>query len=124
VLMVSCFEEDQAVPPYVPPDDVESVEMQSSIYTNQVYFDFSSGSIVAENENIEWVLAFDCLDAGSQIRVNSSDLWGLAHTGLTDMSLDFSGEANYSWESDNADGNPDSTAVGDWVSLAEGNCRS
>ncbi len=120
LVLISCFEEDQAVPPYVPPEDVESVSIQNSIYTNQIYFDFSSGDIVAENKNSEWVLAFECPDTGYHIRVNSSDLWGLAHTGSTDMSLDFSVRANIHWRSDKADGNPDSTAVGEWVSFVEG----
>lgn len=120
LVLVSCFEEDQAVPPYVPPEDVESVAIQNSIYTNQIYFDFSSGSIVAENKNSEWALAFECLDKGYHVRVNSSDLWGLAHTGSVDMSADYSAKATYTWKSDKADGNPDSTAVGEWVSFVEG----
>jgi hypothetical protein len=120
VALVSCFEEDQPVPPYVPPGDVESVSVQNSMYTHQIYFDFSSGSIVAENENSEWVLAFECLDSGFHIRVNSSDLWGLAHTGSKDISMDFTGVADYSWRSDKSDGNPDSTAAGEWVTFPEG----
>ncbi len=118
--LVSCFEEDEAVPPYVPPDHVESVFIQNSIYTHQIYFDFSSGSIVAENNNSEWVLGFECLDTGFRIRTNSSDLWGIAHTGSTHMSLDFSDTGVYTWISDKADGNPDSTAVGAWVSATGG----
>jgi hypothetical protein len=120
VVLVSCFEEDQPVPPYVPPDNVNSVSIQSSIYTDQTYFDFSSGSIVAENKNSEWVLAFECLERGFHIRVNSSDLWGIAHTGSTDLDRDFSGNETYTWRSDKSDGNPDSTAVGDWVSFLGG----
>ncbi len=120
IFLVSCFEEDQPVPPYVPPDDVESVFISSSIYTKQTYFDFSSGSVVAENENNEWVLAFECADSGMHIRVNSSDLWGIAHTGSADMSLDYSGKNEYLWRSDKSDGNPDSTAVGEWVSMDGG----
>jgi hypothetical protein len=120
VVMVSCFEEDRPVPPYVPPENVETVFVQSSIYTDQTYFDFSSGSMVAENKNSEWVLAFECLESGFHIRVNSSDLWGIARTGSTDMDGDFSGSATYTWRSDHSDGNPDSTAVGDWVSYQGG----
>lgn len=120
MLMHSCFEEDQAVPPYVPPGDVETISIPNSIYTHQIYFDFSSGLIVASNENIEWVLAFECLDTGFHIRVNSADLWGLAHTGSTDISLDFSEGKGYTWKSDKSDGNPDSTAVGEWVSFLGG----
>ena len=120
IVMVSCFEEDQAVPPYVPPDDVDTISVQNSIYTHQLYFDFSSGLFVAENENSEWVLAFECLDKGFHILVNSADFWGLAHTGSTDMSEDFSAGKGYTWESDNPNGNPDSTAVGEWVSFVGG----
>ncbi|MFO7669012.1 MAG: HmuY family protein [Bacteroidales bacterium] len=120
VLLVSCFEEDQPVPPYVQPGDVESVSVQSSIYTSQTYFDFSSGSIVAENKNSEWVLGFECAAGGFHIRINSSDLWGIAHTGSTEWSADFSGKGAYAFISDKSDGNPDSTAVGDWVSFPGG----
>ena len=118
--LVSCFEEDQPVPPYVPPGDVETVSIDNSIYTHQTYFDFSAGSVVAGNQNAEWVLAFECQDTGMHIRVNSSDLWGLAHTGSTDMSQDFSVKGDYIWKSDKSDGNPDSTAVGEWVSFEGG----
>ena len=75
MLMHSCFEEDQAVPPYVPPDNVETISIPSSIYTHQIYFDFSSGLIVAAHENTEWVLAFECLDTGFHIWINSAHLW-------------------------------------------------
>lgn len=115
LMLVSCFEEDQRVAPYVPPDSVESVFIQNSIYTNQIYFDFSSGSIVAENENTEWVLGFECTESGFHIRINSSDLWGVSHTGSADMNADYSDSGEYSWLSDKSDGNPDSTAVGAWV---------
>ncbi|MFH0758836.1 MAG: HmuY family protein [Bacteroidota bacterium] len=118
--LVSCFEEDQQVPPYLQPGDVSSVFFHNSLYTHQSYFDFSSGSIVAENENNEWVLAFECPGSGFHIRVNSSGLWGLAHTGSTDISMDFTGTAAYSWKSDKSDGNPDSTAAGEWVTFPEG----
>lgn len=118
--LVSCFEEDEAVPPYVPPEDVETVFISNSIYTHQVYFDFSSGNIVAENENPVWDLAFDCQDTAYHIWVNSANLLGAAYSGSTDMSMDFSGKGDYIWKSDKSDGNPDSTAVGEWVSFEDG----
>ena len=49
---VSCFEEDQPVPPYELPANVDTLSIQNSIYDYQVYFDFSSGSIVSENEKL------------------------------------------------------------------------
>lgn len=119
-ILVSCFEEDQAVPPYVIPEDVDTVSIHSNIYDYQVYFDFSSGIVVSENLNTEWVLSFDCPDSAYHIWVNSSDLWGLAHTGSTDMGEDFSTGKDYTWISDKSDGNPDSTAVGEWLSFIDG----
>lgn len=120
VVMVSCFEEDQAVPAYVPPENVTTLSIPYSIYTNQIYFDFNSGNIVAVNENTEWVLEFESTDTGMHIRINSSDLWGLAHTGSVDMSADYSEAADYTWLSDKSDGNQDSTAAGEWVSFYNG----
>lgn len=117
--LVSCFEEDQAVPPYVPPEDVETVNIDKSIYNNQIYFDFSSGTIISENLNSEWVLAFDCMESAHNIWVNSAGLWGLAHTKSKDMSADFSSEKGLTWISDKSDGNPDSTAVGDWLAYKD-----
>jgi len=117
--LVSCFEEDQPVPPYVPPEDVESISFNESLYTHQSYLDFSSGHIVGVHANSEWVLAFDCADTGYHIRVNSADLWALAHTGSTDFNGDFSRIEEGAWQNDKSDGNPDSTAVGSWVSMED-----
>ncbi len=117
---VSCFEVDQPVPPYSLPDNVETLSIQNSIYQYQVYFDFSSGTVVSENENSEWVLSFECADSGYHIRVNSSDFWGIAHTGSTNMDSTFTANSEYVWGADRSDGNPDSTAVGNWVRLNSG----
>ena len=121
LLTVSCFEEDQAVPPYVLPENIDSLSIQNSIYNYQVYFDFSSGTVVSENENSEWVLSFECADSGYHIRINSSDFWGVAHTGSSNMDSVFTSNPEYIWKTDKSDGNPDSTAVGSWVSFMDGN---
>jgi len=117
---VSCFEEDQPVPPYTLPADIDTVSIQNSIYDYQVYFDFSSGTVVSENANPEWVLSFECADSGYHIRINSSDFWGTAHTGSTNLESVFTANPEYIWDADKSDGNPDSTAVGSWVSFNNG----
>jgi len=117
---VSCFEEDQAVPPYELPANVDTLSIQNSIYDYQVYFDFSSGTIVSENENMDWVLSFECADSGYHIRINSSDFWGIAHTRSTKLDSVFNESPEYIWGADRSDGNPDSTAVGSWVSFNNG----
>jgi hypothetical protein len=120
LLAVSCFEEDDPVPPYTLPANVDTLSIQSSIYEYQVYVDFSSGSIVSENGNTEWTLSFECADSGTHIRINTSDFWGVAHTGSTNMDSTFTTNPGLIWSADKSDGNPDSTAVGSWVSFING----
>jgi len=120
LLARSCFEEDQAVPPYTLPENVDTLSIQKSIYNYQLYFDFSSGGIVAENRNSDWVLAFECADSGYHIRINSADFWGLAATGSTRMDSVYTPGPGYDWKSDTSDGNPDSTASHNWVSFNDG----
>ena len=117
--VVSCFEEDQAVPPYELPENVDSLSILHSIYHYQVYFDFSSGNVVAENENTEWVLSFECGESGYHIRINSSNFWGVAHTGSSKMDSIYSVNPDLIWKQDKSDGNPDSTAIGSWVSFED-----
>ena len=112
---VSCFEEDHPVPPYMLPANIDTLSIQNSIYEYQVYFDFSTGTVISENENIKWVLSFECADSGYHIRINSSDFWGIAHTGSTILDSVYTANPEYIWRADRSDGNPDSTAVGSWL---------
>ena len=120
VAAASCFEHDQPVPPNRLPENIDALSIEKSIYDYQVYFDFSTGNIVSENSNSEWVLSFECVDSGYRIRINSSDYWGMARTGSTNLDSAFSENSDYAWEADQSDGNPDSTVVGDWVTVSNG----
>lgn len=117
LVSVSCFEVDEAVAPYSLPENVDTLSIQNSIYEYQIYFDFSSGSVVSENENIEWILSFECADSGYHIRINSSDFWAIAPTGSINLDSTYTDTPDYEWRQDKSDGNPDSTAVGSWVSF-------
>jgi len=120
LIVSSCFKEDDPVPPYVPPEDVISVSLQNSIYNYQIYFDFSSGEITGQNKITDWVLGFECGSEKYRIRINSSYFWGVAPTATTDFASLFPGKTSYIWKSDKSDGNPDSTAVGNWVNFDSG----
>jgi len=117
LLTASCFEEDKPVPPYALPPDIDTLSIQNSIYHYQIYFDFGSGGIVSQNLNSDWALSFDCADAGYHIRVNSSDFWGMAPTGSTNLDSVYTDDPDYDWLQDSSSGHPDSTAVGEWVSF-------
>ncbi len=120
ILTISCFKEDQPVSPYIPPENVETVSIENTLYDHQTYFDLSSGKIVSENENSAWVFAFECGPDGWHVRINSSDLWGVAASGSTNFDSTFNQNPDLKWWFDSSDGNPDSTAIGEWVSFESG----
>lgn len=120
VFSVSCFKEDQQVPPYVPPENTETISIENSLYDHQTYFDLGSGKVVRENENSAWVFSFECEPNGWHVRINSSDLWGVAASGSTNFDSTFTQNHNLKWWFDSSDGNPDSTAIGKWVSFESG----
>jgi hypothetical protein len=117
---VSCFEADEPVPPYQLPENVDTLSIRNSIYQYQVYVDLGGGSVVSENLNSAWALAFECADSGYHIRVNSSDFWGVVRTGSTRLDSVYAPNPDHVWLQDRSDGNPDSTAVGAWVSFPSG----
>ena len=63
ILLQSCFESDQKMPPK-PPGEETDIAIQNSIYEQQIYFDFSTGEIKAEIPNDSWVLAFNATSDG------------------------------------------------------------
>lgn len=117
LLCTACFEEDQAVIPYIPPDNIESISLPNNIYTDQVYFDFSSGQIASTNKNSDWALEFECGEFGYHIKTNTADYIMVARTGSTNIDSIFSDISEFIWRADKSDGNPDSTAVGEWLSF-------
>lgn len=120
LLVNSCFEEDQPVPPYVPPYDVESVALPGSLYSYQTYYDLDRVQITGEVENSSWALGFECSPGSYHIRVNSAAYWGIARTGSTRMEDIFDETSDLRWMTDKSDGSPDSTAVGQWVKFEGG----
>ena len=65
-------------------------------------------------------LAFECSPEGYRVRINSSDFLAIAQTGTSDIDSAFSVHAGLSWNTDDSDGDPDSTAIGDWVQFDNG----
>ena len=118
ILCTSCFEEDEALPPYISPYNV--IALDNSLYSHQTYVHLGSGTNTTVVENQSWTLAFDCDPLGSVIRINSSDLLGIAATGDIDINMVFSETGQYDFKADKSDGNLDSTAVGKWAQLDEG----
>lgn len=123
ILLNSCFKEDMAVNPF-PRGDVDSnqVEMGSK-YENQVYFDFSTNSIVKSNIFDEWDLSFQAYD-DYYIRMNLGHeltLQDLGQVVFDDVTEALDRTHNIY---DVPSGLLDSTAIGKWWEVKEGRIHS
>lgn len=110
----SCFKEDERIPPH-DPGDVETVSIAlTNDYRFQAYFDLGSGQVVSTNLKKDWDLAFECGIDGWHIRLNTSNFMLASATGQSGFE-NVTDTTGSSWRFDVSSGNPDSTAIGDWV---------
>ncbi len=113
-LITSCFEEDERVTPY--PGEVISVYDNIEYY--QSYFDFESGEILSSHEADLWELGFECSDSGWHILTNSGANWFIWNSQQTDIDASLNYPENDLWAFDNQSAYPDSTAVGNWLTIS------
>lgn len=114
IILTSCFIEDIPVPPHQPGEAIQ-VQLEESMYTNQVYFDFSRDSVVFVCPNNYYQLAFESWSSGWRIRLNTADNLKICATNSFSMTELTSIPADAVWSYDSSDGDPDSTAIGNWV---------
>lgn len=122
-MLNSCFKEDVAVNPF-PRGDVDSnqVEMGSK-YEHQVYFDFSTNSVVKTNLIDEWDLGFQAYD-DYYIRMNlgrEMTLQDLGQVNFDDVTKALDNTQNIY---DVPSGLLDSTAIGKWWEEKDGKIQS
>ena len=115
LLVASCFEEDQPVPPYA--GDVTTIA--DSVQTNLSYFDFETGRVVASHRSDAWQLGFECGPEGWHIITNSGDNWFIYNTRQTSPDH-FNMPETVDHLFDVQKAYPDSTAVGNWVAFQQG----
>jgi hypothetical protein len=115
ILVFSCFEEDQPVPPY----GGEVTTISDSVQTHQSYFDFETGRVTASHRSDAWQLGFECGKDGWHIITNSGSNWFIYNTRQTllDYNTTMPGSVDNLYDVQPA--YPDSTAVGNWVSFQE-----
>lgn len=118
LFFTSCFEEDKRVTPHVPGDEL-TVELNASIYDTMQYFDCSSNQVVRAYGNKEWNLGFETASDGWHILLNSAPNYYIRHTGETDFDALTTIPNGYEWIFDRPDGDPDSTAIDNWVNFTE-----
>jgi len=123
ILLNACFEKEQPIAPYNSSITGVLFTIQQSIYTNQLFYSFESNKIVGSIPNTAWDLKFESSPQGWHIRVNSSNFIEIYPTDTTNFQSNFTANkykkiSNIEWNFDKSNGNPDSTAVGNWVNTS------
>jgi len=114
ILLSSCFKEDDPLPP--PTAQTTTIEM-GQYYLYQVYYDLINNMEVASNEKNDWDLGFESRDSSWHIVLNTSAFLVAANTGEKDFDA-VTDTTGLTWYFDKSDGNPDSTAIGEWLNLS------
>jgi hypothetical protein len=111
--LTGCLKEETPVPA-PQPGNVETVQIEIGWpYTNQVYYDCGTNTIVSTNTKYDWDLAFECSDNGFHILGNTSKGVFVANQGGVSFSS-VTSVSGVNWLWDAPSGNLDSTAFGDW----------
>jgi len=98
-----------------------SVENPYTIYNYYSYIDLDSLKVIKTAPISSWDLAFEASPEGWHVLVNSANGKEIYPTGSTDFTAAYSKTTVEKWSFDASSGNPDSTAVGKWVSGSKDN---
>ena len=114
-LLASCVKDELPVPKQPRGDALVGSATIGSDYSQQVWYDLGTNSVVSTNDKMAWDLAFNCAPTGWEVRINSSHFMRAVNTGQTDISqpTDTTGFGPR-WDIDLSDGDVDSLAIGDW----------
>ena len=117
IILSSCFKEDDPIPPNPKPDKEVEIIPMTQYYSYQVYFDLASGEQVSSNPKDDFDLLFASSDTATRIRLNTATFMMAAETPFKEFES-ISDTAGLDWEFDSSDGNPDSTALLNWISIS------
>lgn len=116
-LFISCKKDELPVPAHDPGNVITATVNMEASYKWQIYYDLKTNSVVGQNLKTAWDLGFESTSTGYRIILNTSKAMFAYNTGNTNFTAitDTIGfAANKKW--DEASGNLDSTAIGDWRS--------
>lgn len=114
--LFSCIKEELPIAPYE--HNPEQVEMGPD-YNNQIFYNLNYSSVVSENLETDWQIAFECSDSGSHVILNSSIVtkaFKTSSTNFNDVSS-ISGISSNDWLYDAPSGCLDSIALNPLGSL-------
>jgi hypothetical protein len=119
----SCFEEDERVTPHEPGEVETATIAQKQDYSQTVFFDLGNGDGVLETGKMAWDLALESQAGGWRIYLNTTRFMLAARTAKTDFDS-VTDTLETRWRFDKSDGNPDSTAIGKWFDVQNGDTLS
>jgi heme-binding HmuY-like protein len=115
LLMCSCKKDELPVPAHDPGNVITAAVDMEANYKWQFYYDLKTNTVVGQNIKTVWDLGFETSPDGFRVILNTSKAMFAKNAGSSGFSLitDTIGfAATKKW--DEASGNPDSTAIGDW----------
>ena len=118
LLLPSCFKEDTRVPAHEQGDLLEGEVAMGGLYGTQVFYDLKDNEVAASGPVTAWDLSFACAEGAWTIRLNSSKFMYAGNTGDTSfLQQPVPGELEMKFDASHGD--PDSTAIGEWLEQAE-----
>ncbi|MGB0882073.1 MAG: HmuY family protein [Vicingaceae bacterium] len=113
LFLSACLKEEIPVPAPVP-GNVETMQIEIGYpYTNQVYYDCGTNSVVKTNTKYDWDLSFECDTNGFHVLLNTAKGVFIANQGAVPFSS-VNSASGVTWLWDAPSGNLDSTAFGNW----------
>ena len=112
----SCFKEDNPIEPHKKGDIEEEVIPMTQYYVYQVYFNLATGEQVSLNKKSEFDLCFSSRADSYLIRLNTASFLKAAITPFATFEQ-VTDTTGLNWKFDKSDGNPDSTALRNWMKI-------
>ena len=116
LLVQSCFKEDEMVTPHPRGQMKSDTIAMTENYLNQVYYSFDSARAVRSVVKTTYDLGFECSNSGWHIILNTSDFMKVVDLGTVEFGQTYD-TTGMKKVFDKSDGNPDSTAIGEWYSV-------
>lgn len=115
LFLVACHKDEIPVPAHDPGNVMTQTVDMGSDYKWQIYYDLGTNTVVGKNAKTSWDLGFETSADGFHVVLNTAKSMLVWNTGTTNFAsvTDTNGfNLNKRW--DEASGNLDSTAIGDW----------
>jgi hypothetical protein len=123
LILSSCFKEEDMLP--LP--EAGEVETNEAVlgenYSAQVFYDLASNQLKSSNSVEAWDLGFSCNTDGFHIILNAAKMMYAGNSYDTSFN-DVQSSEGIEMIFDKSDGNPDSTAIGEWYFREENQMHS